>query len=209
MSTEPAGRTPAPLRRSRPSAASAGRSRARRLRRAPERPHRQRDEDGRRRCEPQQDRRHPIRLADVADHLARVDQVVDRDEVEARREFVPEHEFRCGREDEDAECDRGQRDRRHTEGPARAPGRPQPREQRDRQQPESCRRQVVSQPDQQPPGNAPGHELRRLAVEDRESDTREQTHREIGDDDDAGDGEASGEKPLERASQGRAPGREE
>ena len=188
------------------SPAEAGR---RRLRRAPERPHRQRDKDGRRRCEPQQDRRQSVRLADVADHLARVDQVIDRDEVEARRKFVPEHEFRCGRENKDAECDRGQRNRRRTEGPARTARRPGPGEQRNRQQPESRGRQVVSQPDQQPPGNAPGHELRRLAIEDRQSDTRKQTHREIGDDDDAGNGKASGEKPLERASQGRAPGRED
>ena len=71
------------------------------------------------------------------------------------------------------------------------------------------RRQIVGQTDQQPPGNAPGHELGRLAVEDRETDACKQAHCEIGDDDDAGDGEASGEEPLERASQSRAPGRKD
>ena len=93
--------------------------------------------------------------------------------------------------------------------PVRAPRRPQPGQQRERQQPESGRRQVVGQTNQQPPGDAPGHELGRLAVEDRETDSREQAHGEIGDDDDARDGVASGKEPLERASQRRTPGRKD
>ncbi len=72
-----------------------------------------------------------------------------------------------------------------------------------------CGRQVVGQTDQQPPGEAPGHELGRLAVEDRETDACNQAHGEIGSDDDAGDGIASGKELTERARQRRSPRRED
>ena len=47
---------------------------------------------------PAKDPRDRIRLADVADHLVGVEQVVDRDEIEARGEFLPEHRFGDGDE---------------------------------------------------------------------------------------------------------------
>ncbi|HQP67654.1 MAG TPA: hypothetical protein PK072_13485 [Quisquiliibacterium sp.] len=57
--------------------------------------HRARD---RQRAEDAQDRRHRIRLADVAHHFGGVDQVIDGDEVEAGRELVPEQGFGDGQE---------------------------------------------------------------------------------------------------------------
>ena len=62
---------------------------------------------------PHQQPRNRIRLPDVAEHLARVDQIVDGDEVEARAELVPEEPLRERREDQaedrHEEEDRGER----------------------------------------------------------------------------------------------------
>ena len=60
-----------------------------------------------------QDRADRVGLDDVADHLVRVDQVVDRDEVEARAELLPEEDLRDGRE-----ADRGHDAGRDGEPPA-------------------------------------------------------------------------------------------
>ncbi len=49
-----------------------------------------------------------IRLANVADHLGGVDQVIHRDEVEARAELAPEHQFRSADEHQPKQQDRSE-----------------------------------------------------------------------------------------------------
>jgi len=108
---------------------------------APGRPH----DDQRQQADqahPQPDR---VRLADVADHLGGVDQIVDRDEVEAHAELAPEHELRGGHEQQPVH----QQQRDQVERPlpgARHVGAPrhQPQEQQQRPGDVEQRHQVVA-----------------------------------------------------------------
>jgi hypothetical protein len=99
------------------------------------------------RCQPRADR---IGLADVAEHLARVDQVVDGDEVEARDELPPEDDFARGDEQHRAHERGAERACRHrVQPPAGGSGWARKREQREGQQHESKRGQVVHRADEQ------------------------------------------------------------
>ena len=66
--------------------------------RAPQRPRHQGEQHQGANADRGQDPADRIRLLNVADHLTRIDEVIDRDEIEARSEFVPEQTFGRGGE---------------------------------------------------------------------------------------------------------------
>lgn len=143
----------------------------------PQRPqHRQQEQHGRRAQRAEQ-QRHRVGLADVADHLARVQEVVHGDEVEARAELVPEHELGQRHEQREPKDRRRQNNIERRSHLAAAPRVwRQPGHQREGQQHETRHAEVVDEAQRQPQRQAQRRERRPVveseAVEQRQAHTR-------------------------------------
>ena len=110
--------------------------------RARKQPTRGKEQGDRRDEHPAEQRGERIGLADVARHFARVDQVVDRDEVEARRELIPEQKLGHAAEDERE----GRREEPRRQQRSMPPARPHSR--RREREPRTQRRRQVEQREQ-------------------------------------------------------------
>ena len=121
-----------------------------------------------------------IRFADVADHLVRIEQVVDGDEVETRRELEPERGLGDGPEQQHEHAEREPGEAKRAMGAMGAPARGQQRfVQPDRRQQHRQHRKVEPQPLRQhggPVGERHGIE----SGPQREADAGEREHRQRG-----------------------------